>query len=45
MLVPASALLALGDRPGDVPRAAPQHGCVQNMSALDRNAPTYLSLG
>ena len=44
MLVPATAILALGGRPGDVHQAAPQHGCVQNMLAVDCNVLMCLSL-
>ena len=44
MLVPAPALLVLGGRPDDIPPTAPQHDCVQNMSVVDRNVPSCLSL-
>ena len=44
MLVPAPALLVLGGRPDDIPPTAPQHDCVQNMSEVDRNVPSCLSL-
>ena len=31
------ALIALGGRPGDDPWSAPHHGCVLNISTVDRN--------
>ena len=42
ILVPTPALLALGGRPGGIPRAASQHS-VQNMSVVDYNIPICLS--